>query len=149
MDAQRQAAEATRIENAKAELRLSGMPRLEVEIERQRASLEVERNSRVGAEQAAAVAAARLEKSEAEVSDLKSRLAKAETDGRDAWQESHKLRHRMKVLETSLEAALKDVAQFKDAAFRGEESAANLRGQLLELRNNHQAVQFRSEEAPE
>lgn len=90
--AQRQAAEAARIENGKAELRLSGIPRLESEIERLREATEAERTCRVDAEQSAAVASARLEKTEAEVADLKSRLARAEIDARDARQEGDKMR---------------------------------------------------------
>lgn len=81
-DAQREAAEHARTEKAKCELRLEGVPRLETEIERLKAAFELERNAKVVAEQAAAVALARLEKTEAQAADLAARLAKAE-----AWLE--------------------------------------------------------------
>jgi chromosome segregation ATPase len=81
-DAQREAAEHARTEKAKCELRLEGVPRLETEIERLKAAFELERNAKVVAEQAAAVALARLEKTEAQANDLAARLAKAE-----AWLE--------------------------------------------------------------
>lgn len=80
--AQREAAEHARTEKAKLELRLEGVPRLEAEIERLRGALESERNAKVVAEQQAAVAQAKLEKTEAQATDLAARLAKAE-----AWLE--------------------------------------------------------------
>ena len=80
--AEREAAEYARTEKAKCELRLEGVPRLETEIERLKAAFELERNAKVVAEQAAAVAQARLEKTEAQAADLAARLAKAE-----AWLE--------------------------------------------------------------
>jgi chromosome segregation ATPase len=72
--AQRTAAENARTEKAKLELRLEGFPRLEAEIERLKSALGTERNAKVSAEQQAAVALARLEKTEAQVSDLVTRL---------------------------------------------------------------------------
>lgn len=77
-EAQREAAEHARTEKAKCELRLEGVPRLETEIERLKAAFELERNAKVVSEQAAAVALAKLEKTEAQANDLAARLAKAE-----------------------------------------------------------------------
>lgn len=68
--AQREAAEHARTEKAKLELRLEGVPRLEAEIERLKAALESERNAKVVAEQQAAVAQARLEKTEGQLKEL-------------------------------------------------------------------------------
>jgi hypothetical protein len=75
---QRQAAEAARTELARLELRLEAVPKLEAEIVRLQAAREEERAGRVAAEQSAAVAAARLDNVEAQVVDLKQRLARAE-----------------------------------------------------------------------
>ena len=68
--AQREAAEHARTEKAKLELRLEGVPRLEAEIERLKAALESERSGKVVAEQQAAVAQARLEKTEGQLKEL-------------------------------------------------------------------------------
>lgn len=68
--AQREAAEHARTEKAKLELRLEGVPRLEAEIERLKVALESERSAKVVAEQQAAVAQARLEKTEGQLKEL-------------------------------------------------------------------------------
>lgn len=68
--AQREAAEHARTEKAKLELRLEGVPRLEAEIERLNVALESERSAKVVAEQQAAVAQARLEKTEGQLKEL-------------------------------------------------------------------------------
>lgn len=68
--AQREAAEHARTEKAKLELRLEGVPRLETEIERLKVALESERSAKVVAEQQAAVAQARLEKTEGQLKEL-------------------------------------------------------------------------------
>ena len=64
---ERQAAESARVELAKAQLRLEGLPRLEAEITALRAERDRERQGRVQAEQEAAVLTAR-------VTDLRERL---------------------------------------------------------------------------
>ncbi len=68
--AQREAAEHARTEKAKLELRLEGVPRLEAEIERLKVALESERSAKVVADQQAAVAQARLEKTEGQLKEL-------------------------------------------------------------------------------
>ena len=75
---ERQAAETARNELAKAQVRLEVVPGLESELERLRAALEAERDARAAAEQAAAVAGAKLEKTEGQVVDFERRLTKAE-----------------------------------------------------------------------
>lgn len=72
---QREAAEHARTEKAKLELRLEGVPRLEAEVERLKATLESERNAKVVAEQQAAVSHARLEKTEGQLKELVSNNA--------------------------------------------------------------------------
>ena len=64
---ERQAAETARVELAKAQLRLEGLPRLEAEIAALRSERDQERQGRVQAEQEAAVLTAR-------VTDLRERL---------------------------------------------------------------------------
>lgn len=88
---QRQAAEHARTEQAKLQLRLEGVPRLESEIERLQEALEDERAARVKSEQDAAVAFAKLEKTEAQVQDLQSRLAQAETEAAQAGDRTNAL----------------------------------------------------------
>lgn len=92
LEAQRQAAEAARTELATQRVRLDRLPRLEAEIERLRSALDGERAARVVAEQAVAVAAAKLDKTEGQVSDLRDRLGRADEDARAATQALVKLR---------------------------------------------------------
>jgi chromosome segregation ATPase len=91
-EAQRQAAEAARTESATQRVLLERLPRLEAEIEQLRSALDGERAARVVAEQAVAVAAAKLDKTEGQVSELRDRLGRAEEDARAATQALVKLR---------------------------------------------------------
>jgi hypothetical protein len=88
---ERHAAEVARTELAKAQVRLEGLPSLESDLERLRAALGAEREARAGADQAAAVSGAKLEKTEGQVADLEKRLAKAEELARVAGQDAAKL----------------------------------------------------------
>lgn len=90
LDKQRHAAEAARTELARLELRMEAVPKLEAELERLQAAREEERSGRVAAEQGAAVSAARLDKTEAQVLELKERFARAEADARGLPQECAK-----------------------------------------------------------
>lgn len=81
---QRQAAEQARTEQAKLQLRLEGVPHMEGEIKRLQETLDAERAARVKAEQDAAVAIAKLEKTDAQVQDLQTRLARAEAEASQA-----------------------------------------------------------------
>lgn len=85
-EAQRQAAEAARTESATQRVHLDRLPRLEAEIEQLRTALDGERAARVVAEQAVAVAAAKLDRTEGQVSELRDRLGRAEEDARAATQ---------------------------------------------------------------
>lgn len=77
-EAQRQAAEAARTELARQQVHLDGFLRQQAELERLRTAFDCERTGRIVAEKAAAVAAAKLEKTEGQVSDLRDRLGRAE-----------------------------------------------------------------------
>ena len=92
MEAQRQAAEAARTDLATQRVHLDRLPRLEGEIERLRTALDGEQAARVVAEQAAAVATAKLDKTESQVSDFRDRLGRAEEDARATTQALLKLR---------------------------------------------------------
>ncbi len=92
VEAQRQAAEAARTESATQRVLLDRLPRLEGEIERLRSALDSERGARAVAEQAVAVAAAKLDNTEGQVSELRDRLGRAEEDARAATQALGKLR---------------------------------------------------------
>lgn len=131
----RQAAEATRTELAKSDLRLEGLPKLEAELSQMKSALEAERRGRTQAEQAAAVAGARLDKTEAQVTDLEGRLARAEEATRAASADTAKLREQASANQASFEVAIRDGNQARDEARRAEAEAAELRGQLLELRS--------------
>ena len=126
----RQAAEAARTEVAKLQLRQEGVPRLEAEIVALKAGLEAERAARVAAEQAAAVAIARLEQTQGAVEDLKSRLSRTETDLREANQEAGKLRSEVSTLHGALESTRQALGQTQDEARRAEAAAVALRSQL-------------------
>lgn len=133
-EAHRQAAESTRTELAKSELRLEGLPKLETEVAQLKSALEAERRNRAQAEQSAAVAVARLDKTEAQVEDLQARLNRAESEARTATADSGKLREQASSLQANFEVAVRDGNQARDEARRAEAEAAELRGQLLELR---------------
>lgn len=139
-EAQRQAAENARTELAKQQLRLEGLPKLEAEIERLRGALDAERASRVAAEQTAAVAAAKLEKTEGQVVDLEKRLGRAEDEARAANQTATSLREQAQALQASFEVAVRDGNQARDDAKRAEAEASVLRGQVLELRTTAQVT---------
>lgn len=78
IETQRQVAESLRADLARQQVRIEGLLKLEGEVERLRSALGQERAARAAAEQAAAVAGARLENTEAQAADLKARLAQAE-----------------------------------------------------------------------
>lgn len=131
---QRQAAEAARTEQAKLQLRLEGLPRLEAEIEKLRAALETERNARVASDQLAAVAAAKLEKTEAQVVDLQTRLTKAEGATREADQTADKLRGQLVTVEGMLETTRKEGEQLKTTLTKTEGEKAQLQDEVSQLR---------------
>ena len=83
---QQAAVSQARLEKTEAQLKElvanNAVPRLDAELGKLKTSLDQERAARVSAEQQAAVALAKLEKTEAQATDLAARLAKAE-----AWLE--------------------------------------------------------------
>lgn len=79
---QQAAVSQARLEKTEAQIKElvanNAVPRLDAEMSKLKASLDEERSVRVHAEQQAAVALAKLEKTEAQATDLAARLAKAE-----------------------------------------------------------------------
>ena len=75
---ERASAESARTELAKAQLKLEAMPRLESDLNAVRLALETEHTGKVSAEQAAAVAIAKMEAANDRIQELHDRLAKAE-----------------------------------------------------------------------
>ena len=140
VEVHRQAAEASRTEIAKLQLRLEGVPRLEAELAKVETALEAERAARVAADQTAAVSAARLEQTQASVDDLKMRLARAETDTREANHEASTLRGQVSSLQGALDSTSKALARTQQEARRAEAIAAELTGQLAVLTKGRPAT---------
>lgn len=133
LDAERRAAEMSRTELAKAQLRLESVPRLEADLDRLRSDLERERNLRVAAEQVAAVDRARLEgmqdratKAEQAVQILTENLAKAETSLRTTTQENNSCRLQVQAQQTALDASTRQTDELRKqlAEYRAEQKVA-------------------------
>lgn len=135
--AERQAAEYARTELAKAQLRLEALPRIEAEADRLRIELEEERVAKVAAEQAAAVAAARLDGMTDRAKKAEALAEKTEKQAVQATSELSTLRVQAQAQQTALDAAVRESddlrRQVQDAraeAKKSGEEAAELRGQL-------------------
>lgn len=145
---ERQAAEAARTELAKAQLRLEALPRIEAEADRLLAELNAERKARTEAEQNAAVLGSKVEyetelrkKAEAGMVEY---LRDAEEAGKRAVASAEALgneRVAVQAAQARLEAAARELADIRkamataqEAAKRSGEEAAELRGQLAEVR---------------
>lgn len=145
--AERHAAELARTELAKAQLRLEALPRIEAEADRLRAELEAERTAKVAAEQAAAVALAKLEamtdratKAEARADQVEREAKQIEQEVKQAIQELNSVRHQVQAQQIALDASARELDAAKRAttearaeAKQAGESAAELKGQLAAL----------------
>lgn len=78
-DRERSVAEQARLAQAKAELRLEALPKVEAEVERLRVALEVAQGRATAAEQLAAVTAEKLSGMESRLNDAKEALAEQRT----------------------------------------------------------------------
>lgn len=141
---ERQAAEAARIELAKAKLQLDALPRIEAEVDRLREELDAERRARTEAEQRAAVLASKVEyetslRQKAE-SHFMEQVEMAQAASKQALASAEALgneRVAVQAAQARLEAAARELADSKKAieAARSEakkagEEAAELRGKL-------------------
>lgn len=136
-DRERKAAEAARIELAKALLRLEAMPRLEADLATLRAELDKERQGRVSAEQQAAVLAAKLEamsdrtaKAEAAVIEA---TAQANKNGETVFLEAAKstianLTGKLDTMQAQIQRQVNELDAARQEAKKASEEAAELRG---------------------
>lgn len=145
--AERQAAEAARVELAKAMLRLEAVPRIEAEIEKVRAELLQARAQATEQHEAAAVATAKLESEAAKCKRYEAELIafvkQAEEAGKRAVATAEALgneRVAVQAAQARLEAAAREIAAANDAASKARaeakkssEEAAELRGQLAQV----------------
>ena len=138
---EREAAEAARIELAKALLRLEAMPRLEADIDALRVELDKERQGRVAAEQQAAVLGAKLEGAnertgKAEAATIEA-VAQARKHGEAVFAEAAKVEAAKNTISNltgkleAMQAQIERQAGELDAARQG---AAKAGGDAAELR---------------
>lgn len=142
--AERQAAEAARVELAKAMVRLEAVPRIEAEIDKVRAELLQARTQTTEQHEAAAVATAKLESETSKCKKYEDELAvfvkQAEEAGKRAVATAEALGNervavqasqaRLEAAARELEDARKAVATARAEAKKAGEEAAELRGQL-------------------
>ena len=134
---EREAAEAARIELAKALLRLEAMPRLEADMDALRVDLDKERQGRVAAEQQAAVLGAKLEaanertgKAEAATIDA---AAQARKHGEAVFAEAAKVeaaKNTIANLTGKLEAMQAQIERQAGELDATRQNAAELRGKV-------------------
>ena len=126
---EREAAEAARIELAKALLRLEAMPRLEADLGALRVGLDKERQERVAAEQQAAVLGAKLEAANERAGKAKAAIidavAQARSNGEAVFLESAKVKAAKNTIANlsgkleAMQAQIERQAQDLDAARQG------------------------------
>ena len=123
---ERQAAELARTENAKAQLRLDALPRIEAEVDRLRAELASERTAKVAAEQAAAVA-------HQKAAGLAERLADAQAQLKEQKQHVNTLENDKRRLETDVAAIGKEARDSAAAVGKLQGLTTALQQQLNNL----------------
>ena len=138
---EREAAEAARIELAKALLRLEAMPRLEADIDALRVNLDKERQGRVAAEQQAAVLGAKLEGAnertgKAEAATIEA-VAQARKNGEAVFLEAAKVetaKNTIANLTGKLEAMEAQIQRQAEELSIARQEAAKTGGDAAELR---------------
>lgn len=157
---EREHAELARTELAKAQLRLEAMPRLETDLHEARLSIETERTAKIGAEQAAAVALAKLDAATQRIQDLADRLAKAEAGNAKLQQkndadtrEAANLNSTIHTQKARLESAARELDDMKKLASdasalakKSGEEAAELRGTIKQMHVDADATAKKSKE---
>jgi len=144
IEREQQAAEAARVDLAKAQLKIeAGAERLgeqAAEIERLRAALDSESKARILSEQQAAVLAAKLESMTERATKAEARAEMAEKQSQQSVQELNSSRNQAQAQQIALDTAAREIEdmrrQIKDVrseAKRAGEEAAELRGQLTTL----------------
>jgi colicin import membrane protein len=141
IEREQQAAEAARVDLAKAQLKIeSNAERLgeqAAEIERLRAALDLESKSRIASEQQAAVLLAKLESMTDRATKAEARTELAEKQSQQNAQELNSARNQVHAQQIALDAAAREIEdvrrQIKDVrseAKKAGEEAAELRGKL-------------------
>jgi colicin import membrane protein len=137
MITERNAAEHARTELAKTQLRLEALPRTEAEADRLRSELERITAAKVAAEQAAAVALAKLEAMADRATKADAAVEKAENQAAAVAQELAMARVQVQSQQVALngvgreiDEARKQAAEARAEAKKSGEIAAELRGQL-------------------
>jgi colicin import membrane protein len=144
---ERSGAELARTELAKAQLRLEAMPRLEADLLAVRETLDVERQARQQAEQAAAVLVAKLEAAERRATESDARTGKAEAATAKAIEKTEAIARELVAANVAVQAgqarlesaareiddAKKAVATAQSATKKSGEAASELRGQVEAL----------------
>lgn len=147
IEREQQAAEAARVELARAQLKIeSGTERLveqTAEIDRLRVALDSESKARIAAEQQAAVLSAKLDLMTDRATKAESRLERVEKQSEQIRQELDSARNQAQARQSELSAAGRelDAAQNKVREARAEakqarEEAAELRGKLAASAQN-------------
>jgi colicin import membrane protein len=135
--AERNAAENARTELAKTQLRLEALPRIEAEADRLRSELERTTAAKVTAEQAAAVAIAKLEAMTDRATKAEAAAEKAEKQTAAVTQELATARVQVQSqqvalngVEREIDEARKQAIEARVEAKKSGEIAAELKGQL-------------------
>jgi colicin import membrane protein len=167
---ERVGAESARTELAKALLRLEAMPRLEADLNAVRVALDVEKlasraaldaehAARVTAEQAAAVAAAKIESSSQRVQEFIDRLAKAEAINTKAQEKidaaakdavnlnaiNQAIQARLEAAARELDDVKKSATEAKAASKKSGEEAAELRGTITQMKADVKKTEKKSD----
>lgn len=141
IEREQQAAEAARVDLAKAQLKIeSSAERLgeqAAEIERLRAALDLESKARITSEQQAAVLSAKLESMTERATKAEARTELAEKQSQQNAQELNSARNQVQAQQIALDTAAREIEdvrrQIKDVrieAKKAGEEAAELRGKL-------------------
>ena len=159
IESERQAAEAARVELAKAQLK--GESQAEnakaqaAEIERLRTMLEAEGKARISAEQQAAVLTARLENMAERATKAEARTDLIEKQSQQFAQELSSARVQVQAQQGALDSAVRDIAQANESASRARteakrsgEEAAELRGKLAALAKSKNSEALTSPSEP-
>lgn len=135
--AERLAAEAARVELAKAELRLEAVPRIEAEIEKVRADLAQAVAQAAELHEAAAVATAKMDAAEAAKRKAEQQLETAVAKEAATAQALQSERIAVQACQARLESAAREITAANNAASKAHteakkssEEAAELRGQI-------------------
>lgn len=141
IEREQQAAEAARVDLAKAQLKIEAsaerLGEQTAEIERLRVALDLESKARIASEQQAAVLTARLESMTERATKAEARTELAEKQSQQSAQELNSARNQVQAQQIALDTAAREIEdvrrQIKDVrseAKKAGEEAAELRGKL-------------------